>query len=666
MCGIAGWVNLDTTKPNHNAEAVLHSMCERIVHRGPDSEGLWLDDTVALGMRRLSIIDLKTGDQPVFSEDKTVVVMMNGELYNYREVRAGLEKDGFRFVTQSDTEILPHLYQKYGDAMVDHLNGMFAFSLWDSRKKKLILARDRFGEKPLYYGVFDGKLIWASEPKAMLAHPAVSAELDLNSLRHYVSFDYVPAPMSIYKGIHKLPAGHLLIVENGEVKTRRYWDISWQADADSAQNSPLYKGGVDAALGGRGGFSANGGHSTAETPSRKGTLIEEADDLRDLLSDAVRMRLVSDVPLGILLSGGIDSSTVAAFAVRHATEKVKTFSIGFEEDSFDESKYARQVATHLNTEHYEDRLSAEKAGDLISEIGTWLDEPMSDGSLIPTFLLARFVRKHVTVALGGDGGDELFAGYPMYYAHKIAAKYLAIPSFVRSGVIEPLVNALPVSNKNLSFDYKAKRFVRASKFNDIERHHSWFGSFSMEQHEQLFTKDVLAQTDADIYRGVRELVDASDAKNVIEQMQYADINYYLAEDILTKVDRAAMAVSLETRAPFLDPRVGQFAASIPVAYKLKGKSGKYILKEAMKDLLPHDILHRPKKGFGIPIAEWLKGRLNPLMHDLLAADRLKEQGLFNEEYVQKLIKEHETAAASHHKELWTLLVFQLWCDNFLI
>ncbi len=430
MCGIAGWINLDTTKPNHNAEAVLHSMCETIVHRGPDSEGLWMDETVALGMRRLSIIDLKTGDQPVFSEDRSVIVMMNGELYNYREVRADLEKDGFKFVTKTDTEILPHLYQKYGDAFLDHVNGMYAFSLWDSRKKKLIIARDRFGEKPLYYGVFDGKLIWASEPKAILAHPSVKPELDLNALRHYVSFDYVPAPMSIYKGIHKLPAAHVLTVENGEVKTRRYWDISWSGDA----GSPPYEGGVDAALGGRGGSLSEPAHtnggSPAKTQSRKEeTLSGKAEELRDLLSDAVRMRLVSDVPLGILLSGGIDSSTVAAFATQHATERVKTFSIGFEEDSFDESKYARKVAKHLDTEHYEDKLSATTAGDLISEIGKWLDEPMSDGSLIPTFLLAQFVRKHVTVALGGDGGDELFAGYPMYYAHTLAAKYNAIPAF---------------------------------------------------------------------------------------------------------------------------------------------------------------------------------------------------------------------------------------------
>ncbi|MEO5860132.1 MAG: asparagine synthase (glutamine-hydrolyzing), partial [Pyrinomonadaceae bacterium] len=631
MCGIAGWINLKQSDSNEGAEPVLHSMCERIVHRGPNSEGLWIDDTVALGMRRLSIIDLVTGDQPVFNCDKSVVVMMNGELYNYREVRAELEKKGHTFTTKSDTEILPHLYEEYGDDLLKHVNGMYAFSLWDPRAKKLIIARDRFGEKPLYYGVFDGKLIWASELKAILAHPAVKPELDLNALRHYVSFDYVPAPMSIFKGIHKLPAAHVLTVENGEVKTRRYWDVKWSAD------TPVRMSVASTRNSANGHDSFAGGTGDADRSVHAPSLSENAEELKALLSDAVRMRLVSDVPLGILLSGGIDSSTIAAFATQHATERVKTFSIGFEEDSFDESKYARKVAKHLNTEHYEEKLSATTAGDLISDIGRWLDEPISDGSLIPTVLLSQFVRKHVTVALGGDGGDELFAGYPMYYAHTVAAKYKRVPAFLRSGLIEPIVNALPVSTNNMSFDYKAKRFVRAAKFDDVERHHSWFGSFSIAQHERLFSKDVLAQTDADIYRAVRELVGKSDAKNVIEQMQYADINYYLAEDILTKVDRAAMSVSLETRAPFLDPRIGQFAASIPVEYKLKGKSGKVILKEAMKDLLPHDILHRPKKGFGIPIAEWLKGRLNPLMHEMLDGKRLGEQGLFDPAYVSRLI-----------------------------
>lgn len=629
MCGIAGWINLENKSSQNHGEAVLHSMCERMKHRGPDSEGLWLDEQVALGMRRLSIIDLHTGEQPVYSEDKSVVVVMNGELYNFREVREKLEKRGHKFETQTDTEILPHLYEEHGSGLLEHINGMFAFALWDKRKKKLLIARDRFGEKPLYYGVFDGKLIFASELKVLLANPAVKTKINTNALRQYLSFDYVPAPHSIYENIFKLPAAHFLIVENGEVKTRRYWNLSWHK---------------------------NGNVKTFEN---------SVEELRELLSDAVKMRLVADVPLGILLSGGIDSSTVAAFATQHASEKIKTFSIGFEEDSFDESKFARQVATHLDTEHYEDNLSVEKAADLISEIGKWLDEPMSDGSLIPTFLLSRFVRKYVTVALGGDGGDEIFAGYPMYYAHKVANFYNGIPKIFRNNLIEPIVNNLPVSNKNLSFDYKAKRFVRASKYDLVTRHHSYFGSFSIDEQQSVLSKDVLSKTSNDIYADAKNLLKITDAKNEIEQMQFLDINFYMAEDILTKVDRASMAVSLEVRAPFLDPRIAQFAASIPLEYKLKGNKGKYILKKSVENLLPKEILDRPKKGFGIPIAEWLKGRLNPLMHDLLDAKRLKEQGLFDEKFVQKLIKEHETNAASHHKQLWTLLVFQLWCDNFL-
>ncbi len=628
MCGIAGWINLKQSDVGDHTEAVLHSMCERIVHRGPNSEGIWMDDTIALGMRRLSIIDLHTGDQPVFSEDKSIVVMMNGELYNYREVRDDLEKRGHKFITKSDTEILPHLYEEYGEDMLDHLNGMYAFSLWDTRRKKLIIARDRFGEKPLYYGVFDGKLLYASEPKAILAHPSVKEELNLDAMRHYLSYDYVPAPHSIYKGISKLPAAHVLTVENGEIKTRRYWNLTF----------------------------AKTGHKSLE---------KSAAELKDLLSDAVRMRLVADVPLGVLLSGGVDSSAVAAFATQHATETVKTFSIGFTEDSFDETKYARQVAAHLGTDHHEEILSVAKAAELIGDIGTWLDEPMSDGSLIPTYLLARFVRKHVTVALGGDGGDELFAGYPMYYAHKVAKLYSTVPGLVRSGLIEPIVRSLPVSTKNLSFEYKAKRFVRASNYDTITRHHSWFGSFTPDEQKLLLTEHALTNSSGDIYAGARDMLKLCDATSEIEQMQYLDMNFYMAEDILTKVDRASMAVSLETRAPFLDPRVGQFAASLPLDYKLRGSKGKHVLKKSLQGLLPTNILHRSKKGFGIPIAEWLKTLLNPLMHDMLAPERLKAQGIFESDYVQKLITEHENGIASHHKQLWTMLVFQLWQENFL-
>ncbi len=630
MCGIAGWANLDKNKSSREDKIVLHSMCNRMIHRGPDSEGLWLDESVALGMRRLSIIDLHTGEQPVYSEDHKIVAVMNGEIYNFQELRKDLEKRGHRFETQTDTEVLPHLYEEYGEGIVEHLNGMFAFALWDLQKKKLLIARDRFGEKPLYYGVFDGKLIFASEPKVLLENPHVKTEINLDALRQYLSFDYVPAPHSIYKNINKLPSAHLLILENGEIKTRRYWNLSFQKNG----NSP--------------------------------TIKEASEHLKELLADSVRMRLVSDVPLGILLSGGVDSSAVAAFATQFSTEKVKTFSIGFEEDSFDESKFARAVAAHLGTEHYEDKLSVEKAADLISEIGGWLDEPMSDGSLLPTLLLARFVKKYVTVALGGDGGDEIFAGYPMYFGHKMARVYDSIPRFLRSGLIEPIVNNLPVSTKNLSFDYKAKRFVAASKYDLVTRHHSWFGSFSIDQQNELLSKDVLAQTSSDIYKGAKDLLKITDAQNEIEQMQFLDMNFYMAEDILTKVDRASMAVSLEVRAPFLDPRVAEFAASLPPEYKLNGNKGKYILKKAVADLLPKTILQRPKKGFGIPIAEWLKNRLNPLMHDLLGIDRLKNQGLFNADFVQKLIKEHEQNIASHHKQLWTLLVFQLWHENFFL
>ena len=633
MCGIAGWVNLTSSTPAKDEQAVLHSMCETIVHRGPDSEGMWTDESVALGMRRLSIIDLKTGDQPVYSEDGSVVVMMNGELYNFREVRADLEKRGHHFRTQTDTEIVPHLYQEYGEDFVDHINGMFAISLWDGPRKKLILARDRYGEKPLYYGTFDGRLVYASEPKALLAHPAVTGELDLDALRQYLSFDYVPAPRSIYKGISKLPAAHLMVVEKGQIRTRRYWNLSWKKP---------------------------------DAPNGNGNgLKNKAAELHDLLSDAVRMRLVSDVPLGVLLSGGVDSSTIAAFATQHATDTVKTFSIGFAEDSFDESRYARLVAAHLGTDHYEEMLSSEKAGDLISEIGGWLDEPLSDGSLIPTYLLARFVRKHVTVALGGDGGDEIFAGYPMYFGHKLAGAYGSVPQFIRSRMIESVVRLLPVSTRNLSFDYKAKRFVRSANFDTVTRHHSWFGSFTADEQRLLLRGNVLEQTSGDIYAGPRDLLALCDAHDEIERMQYLDMNYYMAEDILTKVDRASMAVSLETRAPFLDPRIGEFAASLPLEYKLRGNKGKYILKRAVEGLLPRSILTRSKKGFGIPVAAWLKGRLNPLMHDLLAPERLNRQGLFEPAYVAKLITEHERGIASHHKQLWTLLVFQLWYDHFL-
>jgi asparagine synthase (glutamine-hydrolysing) len=530
MCGITGWATLDArVPPPDGARELLRSMCERMTHRGPDSEGLMTATGVALGMRRLAIIDLQTGEQPVTSEDGRVSVILNGEIYNYRELRARLEKRGHHFRSESDTEVLPHLYEEHGMEMVNHLNGMFAFALWDARRRRLFIARDRFGEKPLYWGVFDQTFLFASEPKVLLAHPSVHPSLNLDALRQYLSFDYVPAPLSIYQGINKLPAAHTLTIEDGRVEVKPYWCLSYK------KQEPV--------------------------PS----VEEAAEELRRLLEDSVRMRLVSDVPLGVLLSGGVDSSTVAAMAVRASSEAVKTFSISFAESSFDESSYARAVAKYLGTDHHEERLSVDLAANLVGEIGSWMDEPFSDPSLVPTFLLSRFTRKHVTVALGGDGGDELFAGYPMYWGHNLARTYARIPRFLRRNIIEPAVRSLPVKTKNLSFDFKARRFINGMNYDEVARHHVWFGSFTPDEQAALLTPEARNASDGDIYRDARRLLaEECDAENTIERMQSLDTRLYLAEDILTKVDRASMAVSLEVRAPFLDPRVAEYAASLPV------------------------------------------------------------------------------------------------------
>src|SRR4026209_2049780 len=630
MCGITGWANLDSyTTPPEGAKELLHAMCERMVHRGPDSEGLFVTSGVALGMRRLAIIDLITGEQPVFNEDRSISVVLNGEIYNYRELRADLERRGHAFHSASDTAVLPHLYEEYGDAMTRELNGMFAFALWDSRRRRLLIARDRFGEKPLYWHWSANPLLFASEPKVLLAHPAVKPSLNLKALRQYLSFDYVPAPLSIYEGINKLPAAHKLTLERGRVKVERYWRLSYKTE------EPVP------------------------------TEHDAAEHLRELMADAVRMRLVSDVPLGVLLSGGVDSSTVAALAVASSSEAVKTFSISFAEASFDESAYARAVAKFLGTDHHEERLSANLAANLVSEIGAWMDEPFSDPSLVPTYLLSRFTRKHVTVALGGDGGDELFAGYPMYAGLRWSEFYNRVPAGLRTGIIEPMVKLLPVKTKNLSFDYKALRFVTGAKYDTVARHHVWFGSFTPEEQQELLTHEVLTTTDGEIYAHAREIADECDNEDLVTRMQSVDTRLYLAEDILTKVDRASMAVSLEVRAPFLDPRVAEFAASLPCNYKLRRMQTKYILKKAVADMLPPFVTRRGKKGFGVPVAEWLKFKLRPLARDLLSPERVRRAGVFDPAYVTRLQDEHERGVANHRKLLWTLLMFELWHESFI-
>ncbi|MEP7075350.1 MAG: asparagine synthase (glutamine-hydrolyzing), partial [Acidobacteriota bacterium] len=598
---------------------------------------------IALGVRRLAVIDLVTGDQPFFDETRSTVAVLNGEIYNFRELRTDLEKRGHKFFSRTDTEVLPHLYEEYGVKMVEKLNGMFAFAVWDSVCRRLFIARDRLGQKPLYYGKFNNQLIFGSEIKALLSHPNVRTSLDIEALREYLVFDCVPAPRSIYEGISKLPAGHSLVVENGEVRIESHWTLNH--------------------------------HKRSPIPS----IDEAAEELRWLLDDATRMRLVSDVPLGVLLSGGIDSSTIAAFAEMHSAQSIKTFCIGFEESGFDESSSARHVAEFLGTDHSEECLSAEHCANLLPEIAGWLDEPMSDPSMVPMFFLSRFVRSEVTVALGGDGADELFGGYPSYYAGKLIERYLKLPHFIRKNVIENFIKGLPTPREDIGLSFIAKRFVRALEITDpLARHFSYFGSFSPDEQESLFAPALRSQTYSDVCHPARNLSNlchfdtTTDTDNMVEIMQFLDMKVYLAEDILTKVDRSSMAVSLEVRSPFLDSRIAEFAAALPRNYKLKcdtmkfafGKTGKYVLKKAMEPILPASVVNRMKRGFVIPTGSWIKGAMNPLVRELLAPDRIKKQALFDPQYVERLLTEHETSTANHAKKLWSLLVFQLWTENW--
>jgi asparagine synthase (glutamine-hydrolysing) len=603
-------------------------MAAAIMHRGPDDEGFYFKENVAMGMRRLSIIDLATGSQPVSNEDGSVWVVFNGEIYNFPELRRRLLARGHQFSTHSDTEVIVHLYEDHGDDLVDHLNGMFAFALWDERRRRLLVARDRMGEKPLYFTLTANAFVFASELKSLVVHPEVGRRVNLLALRKYLQYEFVPSPHTMIEGVHKLRPAHRLIFEKGEWRTEPYWRLSYEGER--------LKVGED----------------------------EAAEEVHDRLREAVRMRLISDVPLGVLLSGGIDSSAVAALACEAAEGRVKTFSIAFEEKSFDESSYARLVANHLGTEHYERRFTEREMLEIVPEIPRLLDEPLGDGSLIPTFLLSRFTRERVTVALGGDGGDELFAGYPTYAAHRVADYYRALPRLLREGLIEPAVARLPVSTDNLSFDFKAKRFVQGATLPVGERHTVWMGSYTAAQQRSLLAPEVLAAChDEEVFDEVR-MYDYANGHDVVERMMTLDATHYLSECVLFKVDRASMAASLETRAPFLDHTLIEFLTKLPVGLKLRGQfgkwTGKYILKRSMRGRLPQQVIERPKKGFGMPVAKWVKGELRTFVRDAFAPERLKKRGLFNADYVGRLLDEHERGVADHRKLIWTLLMFEMW------
>jgi asparagine synthase (glutamine-hydrolysing) len=622
MCGIAGFVNREGVAADRE---LLARMTVTIAHRGPDGDGFFVEGPAGLGHRRLSIIDVEGGAQPMSNEDGTIWVTFNGEIYNDPELRARLQSQGHIFRTSCDTESLVHLYEEHGPGFVRHLNGMFALAIWDIPRQRLTLARDRMGQKPLCYAETSrGTLLFGSEPKALLAHPEMPRRLDPDGLSRYLFYEYIPHPHSIWVGMQKLPPAHLLVREAGISTVSRYWD----SPEPLANSAPF------------------------EDASNRFW-----DDFRD----AVGRHRRSDVPLGVFLSGGVDSSSVAAaLAELEPARNIRTFSIGFEDKSFDESDHARAVARHLGTDHREQTFSAETVMELLPEVAAWLDEPFGDASILPTHLLSRFARGEVTVALGGDGADELMAGYPTFAAERASALFRRLPRAARS-LAGAAVKRLPVDHGNISLDFKLKQFLRGADEPSALAHQRWLGSFSGREIVEILKNPGMLDVESEHLARASKLAPGSDPLTRSLRL-YQDT--YLPDDILAKVDRASMACGLEVRAPFLDASLVEEVQKLPASFKYSKGTTKRLLKKAASERLPASILDRPKKGFGIPVARWLRGPLQPLMNSLLAPDRLKRQGLFDPIEVTRRISEHQSGFRDHRKPLWTLLMFQLWHDRW--
>lgn len=613
MCGITGIVNLDNSDINLD---LLKKANGTIKHRGPDDSGLVIKNNVGLSSRRLSIIDLETGGQPISNEDGLVWIVFNGEIYNYKPLQLELIQAGHKFKTKSDTETILHLYEEKGDKCLMGLKGMFAFAIYDSKKKKILLARDRMGEKPLYYSISNGKFIFASELKAILSYPCIKRNIDINALNCYFSSEYVPSPLSICKDVKKLPAGSVLIFDLNKktAKINKYWDTDFKHE-------------------------------------RVITFDEAIFELERKMFESVKSQMVSDVPLGLFLSGGIDSSTIAYYMTKLSKNKIKTFSIGFEDKNFDETKYSNVVSGLFGTDHREKILTTRDVLPLVEEVVKYLDEPMADSSIIPTYLLSKFSRKYVKVVLGGDGGDELFMGYQTFQANKIANILEKIPFKIDSKFVNNITRRLPVSFNYFSFDYKLKRFIERYSKNSITRNRNWIGSFTKRQRKLLLKKDFFRSDNYDSPGRMYE-----QEKSIIEDFQ----KLYLTEDILVKTDRASMANSLEVRSPFLDYELVNYVNSLPVKFKLNGLTTKYILKKLMKNRLPKDIINRSKRGFALPISKWINSDFRMLFDNYLNQDRLKKEGIFNPFFVSRILEEHRERKRDNRKELWTLFIFQIW------
>jgi len=619
MCGICGLVAGERDRgPDRE---VVARMSGRLVHRGPDDDGLFCEGPVALAARRLSIIDLAHGHQPIANEDGSCVVIQNGEIYNYRELKRELEGRGHRFATDCDTEVLVHGYEEWGEAFVERLRGMFAIALWDKRRRRLLLARDRFGIKPLYYGEAGGGLGFASELKAMLEQPSFSREIDPRAVAAYLAFNSIPAPLTIFKAARKLPPGHLLTWEGGEVALRRY-----------ARPGPPPEGEV-----------------------RRGSAAELAAELREVLDDSVRAHLVADVPVGVLLSGGVDSGGLAALASRHLDEPLRTFSIGFEEEGFNELSRARLVAERYGTDHHELVLRPD-AVELLPRLVEAFDEPFGDSSALPTYLVSELAVGEVKVALSGEGGDELFGGYYTYVADLLARRVGRLAALAR-----PLAEALPSRTDRVGFDYKAKRFARAAALPPLERHHGWKEIFSAEARAELAGPGASAWDPLDLYR---ERYAETATAEPLARMQDVDLGIYMADDLLVKTDRLSMAHSLELRVPFLDAAVAHFAFSLPTELKVRGFAKKRLLRKALEPLLPREILHGRKQGFSIPIAAWLRGPLEPFAREVLAPSAVARQGLLDPAAVTPILDRHVSGQEDLSRQIWGLMALTLWFDRY--
>src|SRR5215207_5175760 len=626
MCGIVGMVNLDGRAAD---AALLARMNQAIFHRGPDEDGFYLKEHVGLAMRRLAIIDLSGGQQPIADEDGTAWIVYNGEVYNYREVRKELEARGHRFHTDCDTEVVLHAYLEYGVDCPKHLRGMFAFAIWDERKQELFLARDRVGKKPLLYSYANGSFVFGSEFSALLAHPSVGREVDREAIHNYLTFMCVPAPLTAYRDIRKLEPGHYLrFTRDGEVKTERYWQPDF---------------------------------------SKKVKITEEeaGERVLEILRDAVRVRLMSEVPLGAFLSGGIDSSTVVALMSEVGASPVKTFSIGFEEQDFSELHHARRVAEHVGAEHHEFVVRPD-AMQVLPTLVEHYGVPYADSSAIPTYYVSRETRRHVTVALNGDGGDECFAGYERYAAMRLSERYRRLPGVLRERVIRQAVELLPISELRPSRARRVRRFLRAASLTPVERYLRWVSIVDREVKDELYSDDFREEVGArDAGAWLRPWFKRANGAGVVDAALLADTMTYLPNDLLVKVDIASMANSLEARSPFLDHHVIEFAASLPENLKLRGLTTKYILKKTLRKLLPSENLTRSKMGFGVPIGHWFRGRMQPFLRENLLSGRAAGRGLFRPAAVRQMVELHTRGERDYTHQLWTLLMLELWFQRFI-